>query len=282
MKKIFKNFNIAAVLGALVLFSCEEVDETFDIEGNALDAYVQILTGDVGDTLSNAECDQRNVIIAISNTVYEDIIVDYDVVFAEGTVLGEDVVVLNEGFSGTSGSITLQYLPDETVTDRDTIKFDFIPDGINDGEKLVSVNITGARTASGQNVVIGAPGKNNEQTFAIEDVDFDIEPTGTFNASYTGAGFADGPETEVTITEVSAGVYRISDFLPGFFTIPIAYDLIRQECGWALEGPATAVNPAVEADVTGSFNAQGVLSLDVTLNNIVPGAVLNVRAVPVP
>ncbi len=238
--------------------SCEEVDETFDIEGTAGNPYVRILPN--ADTVVVNEGGTYALILTVSHSVRENVSVNYDLTLMNGAELGEDIVLANN--SGNSGVLVIPHLSETTVTDRDTLFFRFPTDGVPDGDKRVRFEITGASTASDQAIDFGAPGQKKFIYFKIIDVDCPSDLDGTYNSGNNCfAGDASIP-TWVKVPDTNAD-YQVSDFTGGYYAfagVPQIPALITEACG-SVAAEDFAFSVLRFTNMSGVVNQNGSITL---------------------
>jgi hypothetical protein len=184
-------------------------------------------------------------------------------------VFGVDYTIA--GATASGGSFVIEHKQSADPNDfqnLDNGSFVIVPlvDGVSEGDETVIVTLESATTAEGT-LSVGRGGTDflKSVTVNLVDVDFAITPTGTFDVQMTGdfGSIAD----VVVITETTPGVYLLSDFAGDIFGQDIDYTLNKNACGWGITAPVTGGSSfgTVSADISGSFDAAGVLTLDVVL-----------------
>ncbi|MEM9324228.1 MAG: hypothetical protein AAGA85_01170 [Bacteroidota bacterium] len=174
-----KNIFYFILAGALIACDGFELDDN-DI-GN-LEALPEYVAFDApGQDASNddeevSEGDDLTLIVEAPIGTLEDIVVNYT--FGGDAVFGEDFTVAGADASG--GSVTVTHNLDATggnatggvsVTDRGFIDIDFLIDGLDDGEKTLSVTLESA-TRNGEAIAVGRGGTDflASQNIIISDV----------------------------------------------------------------------------------------------------------------
>lgn len=238
MNSIMKN-RYKFLTGLILLFalSCEQIDETFDIEGTAGNPYVRFIT--TADTITRQEGQNYAAIINLSHALGEDVRVDFEIESLTNSLGNqaenpEDYTVDAEEFSGTSGHIIINYNFDVELTDRDTIFFDFPTDGVTDGDKIILVKIVGATAlSSGRTIDFGAPGQKAVLPIKIQDVDCASDLDGTYDS---GNSCFDTDSSVPTWAKVDGtiGTYNVSDFTGGWYAFagaPQIAAVVVDACG---------------------------------------------------
>lgn len=173
------------------------------------------------------------------------------------------------GASATGGTFIIEHKQSADPNDYQNLdngSITIIPlvDNVAEGNETVVVTLVSATNSEGD-LAVGRGGTDYLKSVTVDlvDVDFAITPTGTFDVQHTGdfGSFAD----VVTIVEEAPGQYRISDFASDLFGVDVSYQLDKNACGWGITAPSTDPTEGVSADITGSFDAAGVLTLNVTL-----------------
>jgi hypothetical protein len=269
MKKIFILFTIIGFLSACTEYDFFE-DQGYSVQ--ELPSYVAF-NGD-GTTVDYSvdpidECASGGVelVVEAPTGTLSDITVNYSL---GGTAeFGVDYTI--DGASASGGSFTIEHLQSADPNDfqnLDNGSFTIIPlvDGTSEGDETIEVTLTSATNADGETFAVGRGGTDYLKSVTVDlvDVDFAITPTGTFDVVM--AGDFNNPGYVATIVEEAPGQYRISDFAGGIFGVEVDYQLDKNDCGWGITAPAAGSTFAtVAADITGSYDAAGVLTLDVTL-----------------
>lgn len=166
------NFNYIALLAAVVFFTAcgndFETEEFYDLE--ELPGYVSFVDG----TTNNATIDTAFVAedagsvtftIATPTGTLSDINITYDI--SGSAVAGTDYNIAN------AGSITLATDP-EDFQDRDQVDLaiEILTDDVTDGEKTLTITLTGASNSEGS-MAVGRGGTDflKSATVVIGDID---------------------------------------------------------------------------------------------------------------
>lgn len=167
MKKIL---NILCFFAStLVLVNCEEVDDDFDIGATSLPGYVEF---NQSDTVGISEGGNIELEIVLPVARGENVNVTYQII-SEGAVYGVDYAIDDTGVNadGLSGTATIVYVDSVETSDTFVLPVNAPEDGVTDGDKYITFEITSATDASGDELTFGHPGQNGEVTIKLVDVD---------------------------------------------------------------------------------------------------------------
>lgn len=285
MKKIFILLTVIGFLSACTEYDFFE-DQGFTV--TELPGYVAFNGAGTSVTYAVDPIDEcaaagAELVVEAPTGTLSDITVNYTL---GGTAeFGVDYTI--DGATASGGSFVIEHLQSANPDDfqnLDNGSFTIVPlvDGVSEGDETVVVTLVSATNADGEEFAVGRGGTDFLKTVTVDlvDVDFAITPTGTFDVAMTGA-FGDIAYV-ATIVEEAPGQYRISDFAGGIFGVEVDYQLDKNACGWGITAPAAGSSfGTVAADVAGSFDAAGVLTLDVTLQCCgAAGAEYNLVATP--
>jgi len=264
MKNLFK---YSLILIPFLIWSCEEVDNDFDIAASAEGAYVEFTS--TNDTIDVAEDGTASLIARLSYGVPSDVAVSISVA-SENAAEGVDYVITNDGFSADGGTLNIAYDPDSENLDRDTVFFEFPTDVTPDGNKYVTVEITSA-SASGTDFSIGGEAQQFRVVFAISDIDCESELEGAYGATNC---FPDPTQssswTEDTERNGRYGVSFITGGYYGYAGVPNISGVLIEQCGNIVTEetiiiPYTNGEPAIAIDViSGSIAEDGTITVNWT------------------
>lgn len=191
----------------------------------------------------------------------KDITVNYN--FSGSAAFGADFTI--DGASATGGTITLPYDAQSTEITTADLMVTLLQDGITDGDKSVTFNLTDASASDGSPVEAGQAGMFKEITLNIADVDCASDLAGIYN--YVASGAFEGATGVVEITKLEgAANYAISDFAAAAFGDPVPYEF-ASACGGIIAPAASVISEGIMATITGTADEETKeIVLNVTLN----------------
>jgi hypothetical protein len=268
MKKLFILVTIVGFLSACTEYDFFE-DQGFEV--TELPGYVAF-NGDgtsINYTLDPLdECGTLELEVEAPTGTLSDITVTY--ALGGTATYGEDYTI--DGGSANGGSFTIEHKQSANQDDFNNLdngSFTIVPvvDNTAEGDETIEVTLVSAVNADGEEYAVGRGGTDYLKSVSINlaDVDFDITPGGNYNVAMSGA-FGD-IAYGTTLTEEAPFQWRMADFAGGIFGVDVDYLITKNDCGWGVTGPATGGSSfaTVEADVSGTFDSAGVLTLNVTL-----------------
>lgn len=258
MKKIL----YVVPLLALLLYSCENVNEPISVEDGAVPAFVVIDTEEQNVVAGGS----LEVVFELGQTQYENITVEYSI--GGDAVSGEDYVF--EG--GSVGTAIIEHDPESTNLDQTSVTFSFPITAALGTAKDLTIILESATTESGESLTLGRGDRGAERTYTINGLGevptgtYSYEASGDFGA-FSGTFDIEQPDEPIVVGGAPY-LFKTTNIAGALFGVDVAY-AFNVTAGGIVLGAPNAHEPGFEtivADVGGSFdNETNELIFNVTL-----------------